>query len=227
MSETGWLINKWADKEIIIQCVVCSDVNYCRAARMTYSNLPTSEQLIYAVGENDIEAIQNVIERGALINLQTIGRGLAAIHFAHTSAVIDLLVFHGADLMCRLFEGGDNLLEIMIRASQNGIFAARSRENAKRLVSYGAWLPVGGIPNWLEKHIVKQRSCFECAAAVLQLKKRSSQTLFGNNRDVLRLIATLVWRHRWPKRKTQTICQREVCVHHVSLKEECDKCKSL
>ena len=77
------------------------------------------------------------------------------------------------------------------------------RDVAELLLDRGAQLDLvqldgylEAIPDWAVSFVARRNACRSSCWAVLELARRHSSVIGGNNRDVLRLIARLVWDQR-------------------------------
>lgn len=78
----------------------------------------------------------------------------------------------------------------------------KDRKLFKMLLHYGAKLAnvewdeyVQQCPKWATDILTCRNACRDTSMAILQLRKRNGE-IFGNNRDVLGMIAYYVWAHR-------------------------------
>lgn len=83
---------------------------------------------------------------------------------------------------------------------------AQARIMAEMLLDRGAQLErikldsdLNGIPNWAVAFVARRRACRSSCWAVLELARRCSRDIGGNRRDVLQLIARMIWDSRRDK----------------------------
>lgn len=105
-------------------------------------------------------------------------------------------VARGAAGVCRVFLESGCAVDAVDRFGHTALYYAflgDQRYCADTLLRYGADLKcVEAIPNW----VFSRDSCVAACFAVLQLAKRRSPIVGVNGRDVLRIVAWMVWKRR-------------------------------
>lgn len=87
-----------------------------------------------------------------------------------------------------------------------GAICSELRENAELLLDHGAQferatfdLDASEIPEWAVSFVARRNACRSSCRAMLELTRRRSQVIGTNNRDVLGLIARIIWHSRRDK----------------------------
>lgn len=86
-------------------------------------------------------------------------------------------------------------------------FLYDNRPVAELLIDHGAYWNLEEAPEWVPSFVAQRNACRASCYAMLELARRKSPVIGGNRRDVLRLIAALVWNTRlnemWGKNMTK------------------------
>lgn len=170
--------------------------------------------------------IKLLLDAGADASIPT-GNGCIPLHVAHESPTcVSLLIRSYPDGVYVMDEKGDTPLHsaaargtleaclLMLQAgsivdAKNNqghtpllfAFVYDNRPVAELLIDRGAnWdLEEAPTPKWVPSFIARRNACRASCYAMLELARRKSPVIGGNRRDVLRLIAALVWNTRLDK----------------------------